>query len=232
MKLLLIEDDERVTEALQEYLTDHNYLVDVANDGQVGWELTQLYTYDLILLDLMLPEIDGITLCRRLRQQGSTTPILLLTARDTSNDKIIGLDAGADDYVVKPFDLEVLSARIRALLRRADSCLPPILKWENLRLDSNICEVTYQGKILSLTPKEYRLLEFFLRNRDRVFSRSTILEHLWSYEETPTEDTVKTHIKSLRQKLKAVGAPSDLIKTVYGLGYRLKELPSVSSTKS
>ncbi|MEC4805336.1 MAG: response regulator transcription factor [Jaaginema sp. PMC 1079.18] len=224
MKLLLVEDDERVAEALVEYLSDQNYLVDVAHDGQEGWELGEAYNYDLILLDVMLPKLDGVTVCQRLRNAGCGTPILMLTARDTNNDKIAGLDAGADDYVVKPFDLEVLSARVRALLRRSTQSLSPILSWGELTLDSNGCKVTYQQKPLALTPKEYRLLELFLRNERRVFSRSTILELLWSWEELPTEATVKTHIKSLRSKLKTAGAPSDLIETVHGLGYRLKEI--------
>ncbi|MDY6938391.1 MAG: response regulator transcription factor [Cyanobacteriota bacterium] len=225
MKLLVVEDDEWVTEALVEYFTDRNYLVDVAHDGQAGWDLAEAFTYDLILLDLMLPKLDGLTLCRRLRQHGYMVPILMLTARDTNPDKITGLDAGADDYVVKPFDLQVLSARIRALLRRGGESLPPILEWEGLRLDSISCEVCYRDRPISLTPKEYRLLELFMRNGRRVFSRSAILELLWSFEELPTEAAVKTHIKCLRSKFKAVGAPTDLIETVHGLGYRLKELP-------
>jgi DNA-binding response OmpR family regulator len=223
MKLLLIEDDERVTEALVEYLSDQNYVVDVAHDGEEGLELAEAYVHDLIILDVMLPKLDGVSVCQRLRQQGCGTPILMLTARDTNTDKIAGLDAGADDYVVKPFDLQVLSARVRALLRRGVQSLPPILTWGKLQLDSNTCEVTYEQQLLSLTPKEYRLLELFMRNNRRVFSRSTILELLWSWEELPTEATVKTHLKSLRSKLKTAGAPSDFIETVHGLGYRLKE---------
>lgn len=224
MKLLVVEDDEWVTEALVEYFTDLNYLVDVAHDGQTGLELAQAFSYDLMLLDLMLPKLDGISLCRRLRQNGCTIPILMLTARDTNPDKITGLDAGADDYVVKPFDLEVLSARIRALLRRGGQSLPPALEWGDLRLDTVSCEVCYRDRPLSLTPKEYRLLELFMRNGRRVFSRTAILELLWSFEELPTEAAVKTHIKCLRSKFKTVGAPTDLIETVHGLGYRLKEI--------
>jgi DNA-binding response OmpR family regulator len=225
MKLLLVEDDERVCEALVEYFTDQNYSVDVAYDGQTGLAMAVELSYSLILLDIMLPKLDGITLCQKLRHNACQTPVLILTAKDTNTDKIIGLDAGADDYVVKPFDLEVLSARIRALLRRGDSQFLLKLRWGDLSLDTNTCEVTYQDKILSLTPKEYRLLELFLRNGRRVFSRSVILDHLWSFEEPPTEDAVKTHIRTLRKKLKAVGAPKDLIETVYGLGYRLKKNP-------
>ncbi|NEO76145.1 response regulator transcription factor [Moorena sp. SIO4G3] len=225
MRILLVEDDERITDALAEDLTDQHYVVDVANDGQVGRELVESFSYDLILLDVMLPKIDGITLCRKLRSQGDLTPILMLTARDTISDKILGLDAGADDYLVKPFDLGELSARIRALLRRGNTTLPPVLEWDSLRLDPSTCEVFYEDRLLSLSPKEYALLEFFLRHPRRVFSRAQILENLWSFERLPEEATVKAHIRGLRQKLDAAGAPSDLIETVYGLGYRLKENP-------
>ena len=223
MRILLVEDDERLSDVIAEDLTDHHYVIEVASDGQFGWELADTYTYDLILLDVMLPKIDGITLCKRLRSQGCCIPILMLTARDTINDKVIGLDAGADDYLVKPFDLQELSARVRALLRRGSSTLPPVLEWENLTLNPSTCEVFYKERPLPLSPKEYSLLEFFLRNRRRVFSRAQILEHLWSFERLPEEATVKAHIRSLRQKLESVGAPGDLIETVYGLGYRLKQ---------
>ncbi|VXD19558.1 response regulator transcription factor [Planktothrix paucivesiculata] len=222
MRILLVEDDERITKALAEALMDHHYVVDVVHDGQMGWEFMESADYDLMILDVMLPGLNGIKLCQRLRQQGKSTPVLMLTAKDTSADKVLGLDVGADDYVIKPFDLQELLARIRALLRRGNSALPPVLEWGNLRLDPNSCEVTYAGQLLSLTPKEYGLLELFLRSPGRVLSREIILEHLWSFEDIPGEDTVKTHIKRLRQKLKTVGVPSTLIETVYGLGYRLK----------
>ena len=227
MKLLIVEDDERITQALVEYFNDQNYIVDVAHDGEEGLGLAEAFNYDLILLDIMLPKLDGISLCKKLRQKGYGTPILMLTARDTNIDKITGLDSGADDYVVKPFDLSVLSARIRALLRRGGESLPPILKWGDLHLNSTSYEVKYKNQEIYLTPKEYRLLELFLRNGRRVFSRSIILDMLWSFDEVPTEATVKTHIKSLRSKLKAAGAPTDIIETVHGLGYRLKENPEI-----
>jgi DNA-binding response OmpR family regulator len=190
----------------------------------MGWHLVQTLNYDLILLDVMLPKLDGISLCKRLRQAGYMIPVLMLTARDTSSDKVIGLDAGADDYVVKPFDLAELAARMRALLRRSSSIMPPILEWGLLRLDPSTCEVTYADKPLNLTPKEFGLLELFLRNGRLVLSRSTILEKLWSLEDPPGEEAVKVHIKELRKKLRKVGASADLIETVYGLGYRLKPL--------
>jgi len=223
MKILIVEDDERIAEALAEALADQHYTVDTAADGEAGWDLVEAFPYDLVLLDVMLPKLDGIQFCQQLRDYSYRMPVLMLTARDTSIDKVMGLDAGADDYVVKPFDLEELSARIRALLRRGGTTTPPVLKCGSLQLDPSSCEVTYRDRSLNLTPKEYSLLELFLRNRRRVFSRSAILESLWSFEEPPEEDTVKAHVKGLRQKLKAVGAPANFIETIYGLGYRLKQ---------
>jgi DNA-binding response OmpR family regulator len=223
MRLLLIEDDERIADAVSEDLSDQNYTVDVVYDGQAGWDYAEITAYDLILLDIMLPKIDGIALCQRLRQAGVQTPILLMTAKDAISDRVIGLDAGADDYLVKPFDLQELSARIRALLRRNNTTAPPILAWDQLQLDPGLCKVTYESQPLELSPKEYSLLEFFLRHPHRVFNRGQLLDHLWSFDSQPEEATVKAHIRSLRQKLKAIGAPKDLIETVYGLGYRLKQ---------
>lgn len=223
MKILIVEDDDRITDALVEDLSDRNYVVEVAHDGEAGWDLVDAFTYDLILLDVMLPKLDGISLCRRIRNHGYAMPILMLTARDTVGDRVLGLDAGADDYLIKPFNLQELSARIRALLRRGGTSLPPVLEWGELRLDPSTCEVFYQESPLMLSPTEYRLLEFFLRNGRRVFSRSQILEQIWAFDQLPEEATVKAHIRSLRQKLQSVGAPADFIETVYGLGYRLKQ---------
>lgn len=222
VKILLVEDDDRIAAALTEALTDCHYVVDVAIDGEIGWEFVQAFPYELLVLDVMLPQLDGISLCQRVRQNGYAMPILMLTARDTSNDKVMSLDVGADDYVVKPFDLKELLARIRALLRRGSSSITMLLEWEQLQLNPNTYEVNYAGKLLHLTPKEYRLLELLLRHSDRTFSKAEILEHLWSFTEPPNEETVKVHIRSLRQKLKQAGAKVDLIETIYGLGYRLK----------
>jgi len=224
MRLLLVEDDVSLAAALAEAFVDQRYVVDIVNDGEVAWQQVNSLDYDLILLDVLLPKLDGISLCQRLRACGYGVPILMLTARDTTTDKVSGLDAGADDYVVKPVDLQELLARIRALLRRGSSRLFPILKWENLQLDPSTYEVTYKKQPLQLTPKEFSLLELFLRNGRRVLSRSVIIGSLWSLEDPPEEDTVKAHVKSLRHKLKTVGAPNDLIETVHSVGYRLKQL--------
>ena len=225
MKILLIDDDELVVEQLVSKLTQQNYTVDVASDGQTGLEQTEALPYDLILLDVMLPKIDGISLCRRLRSRGIETPILLLTAQDNSTNKVIGLDAGADDYLTKPFNFQELSARMRALLRRGNTETAPILRWGDLALDPSTCEVSYQQQLISLTRKEYGLLELFLRNKQRVFSRSVILDRLWSFEEFPEEKTVNAHIKGLRHKLKKAGLIDDPIETIYGIGYRLNPEP-------
>ncbi|MBD2022129.1 response regulator transcription factor, partial [Leptolyngbya sp. FACHB-36] len=222
MKILLIEDDGLIAEPLAKALIDQHYVVDVVADGEAGWELLESFTYDLILLDVILPKLDGISLCRKLRSQGNRTPILLLTAQQASTNKVMGLDAGADDYVAKPFNLQELLARIRALLRRGNTALPPLLEWRNLRLDPSICEVTCEHQLVRLTPKEYGLLELLLRNPHRIFNTSALIDHIWSFEEPPTEDTIRSHVKGLRQKLKAAGALGDPIETVYGIGYRLR----------
>jgi DNA-binding response OmpR family regulator len=224
MRILLVEDDVHLAEALEEVLTDQLYAVDVVTDGEAAWEQVKTIEYDLLLLDVMLPKLDGISLCHRLRSHGYSPPILLITARDTSTDKVKGLDAGADDYIVKPIDLPELLARIRAGLRRGSVSASPVLEWGSLQLDPSTYEVTYMEQPLRLTPKEYSILELFIRNGRRVLSRSAILEHIWSLEEPPEEETVKAHIKSLRQKLKKAGASPDLIETVHSVGYRLKQL--------
>lgn len=223
MRVLIVEDNERIAETLADVLVDQHYVVDIALDGEIGWQQAEAFNYDLIVLDLMLPKLDGISLCRRLRNSGYEGPILMLTARDTNADKIVGLDSGADDYMVKPFDVNELAARVRALLRRGTPGRQPILSWGDLKIDPSTLAVTYAAQPVNLTSKEYQLLELFLRNRQRIFSQAELLDRLWSFEETPNEEVVRAHIKRLRHKLTTVGASKDLIQTVHGLGYRLKE---------
>jgi DNA-binding response OmpR family regulator len=220
-KILLVEDDDRLAEAFQQALIQHHYTVEVANDGQDAWEMVEMAHYDLIVLDWMLPSLDGIDLCKQLRIRGDQTPVLLLTARDSSDSRIIGLDAGVDDYVAKPISFQELHARIRALLRRSRMALVSALKWGNLELNPNLCQVTYGGKVLSLRSKEYNLLELFLRNNQRIFSQQALLNALWAPDDHPSANTVRAHIKSLRKQLKQAGA-GNLIETLYGVGYRLK----------
>lgn len=224
MRILLVEDDMRLAETLAEALTDQRYVVDIATDGEAGWHQAKALDYDLLVLDVMLPELDGISLCHRLRSHRCNLPILMLTACDTINDEVTGLDVGADDYIVKPVDLQKLFARIRALLRRGSLTASPVLEWGNLRLNPSTCEVSYGQTPIHLTPKEYALLELLLRNGRRVLSRSVMIEHVWSLESPPEEHTVKVHIRGLRQKLKAAGASEDLIETVHSMGYRLNQL--------
>jgi DNA-binding response OmpR family regulator len=222
MRILLVDDDEQLMEVLASKLIEQRYAVDIANTGEMGWEFVLLFDFDLIVLDWMLPDINGVELCQKIRADGYTMPIMLLTARDRQNDKVLGLDAGADDYVVKPFDFDELTARIRALLRREINVSVPILEWQSLSLNPKIHEVYYQNQLLPLTPKEYGMIELFMRHPQQVFSPGAIIDNLWTGEDPPGEEAVRTHIKGLRQKLKAIGMEKDTIKTVYGVGYRLK----------
>ncbi len=224
MKILIVEDDNRIAAPLARDLRHQHHSVDIAQDGIEGWDYTQATNYDLILLDLMLPRLDGISLCKKLRAAQYQSIILMLTARDTTNDKVIGLDAGADDYLVKPFKLEELAARIRALQRRSRELTPPTIQHGDLQLDPASQQVTYGQKQLSLTPKEYLLLEYFLRHPGQVISRSALLNKLWEFDQESGESTIKTHLTNLRSKLRAAGSSKDFIETVYGMGYRLMPL--------
>jgi DNA-binding response OmpR family regulator len=218
MKILLVDADSSFLESLKRSLSRQRHTIDAATDGEAGWELAEAIAYDLIVLDIALPKLDGIQFCRRLRKIGSQAFVILTACQ---NESIVGLDAGADDYVLKPIALPELEARIRALLRRKATTEPAILERGGLRLDVDRCEVTYQNNPINLTAKEYGMLALFLQNDQRIYSQSVIISQLWSIdEETPGLETVRAHIKRLRQKLKAAGA-GDLIETVYGLGYRL-----------
>ena len=232
MKILVVEDDQRTASMVSEVLRSHNYIVDTIAESQTALQLVRGFAYDLIILDIVLPGLDGISLCRQLRSNGYQMPILLLTVKDSSTDKVMGLDAGADDYMVKPFDVSELIARVRALLRRGSYILASVLTWGKLEVDTSSSKVVYEGRLLRLTATEYRLLQLFLRNPQRIFSRSMILDRLWSIAEYPGEDAVTTHIKKLRQKLKAAGMTADLIETIYGLGYRLLPPPEQTPAKS
>ena len=222
MRILIVEDDDRIAIPLAEDLRHQHYVVEIASDGIQGWDYTQAAAYDLILLDLMLPLLDGISLCKRLRAAEYPGFVLMLTAKDTTTDKVVGLDAGADDYLVKPFELEELEARIRAVLRRPAEMRPPVLKQGELALDPACHTVTYAGKLLDLTPTEYLILEHLLQNSSQVFTRAMLLNKLWELDRASGENTVKTHITNLRRKLKAVGCKDNLIDAVYGVGYRLR----------
>lgn len=226
MKALLIEDDRAIGDILADALTDYHWVVERALDGETGLALSQSQEYDLILLDIGLPKVDGITVCKQLRSQRCETPILLLTGQNSAEAQIAGLDAGADDYVTKPFNLDIVLARVRAVVRKGKSTAP-LVTWKNIQLDPARGEVQCNDKVINLRAKEFGLLELFLLNPKRIFSRRAILDHLWDFAHSSGEETVSTHVKCVRQKLKAAGAP-DPIETVHGLGYRLRS-PQVDS---
>ncbi len=224
MRILLVEDDGQLSESLVDALSAQNYGVEVVRDGETGWEYLLTGDYDLALLDVTLPKLDGIRLCQRIRNQGLSIPVLMLTARDTCDDKVLGLDAGADAYMVKPFDLQELLAQIRASLRRGQGSPSPVLVWGLLKLHPTRYEVTYGTTGIRLTPKEFSILELLMQNGRRVLSRSFLLERIWTLTDPPTEETIKAHIKTLRKKLCQAGAPQHLIETVHGVGYRLMDI--------
>ncbi|HEY9625457.1 MAG TPA: PAS domain S-box protein [Crinalium sp.] len=228
MKILVVEDDPTVAQILRLLLSRHNYAVDVATDGEAGLQMTEAFVYDLIVLDVLLPKLDGISLCQQLRTKGFQSPILLLTGQGGGHQKAIALNAGADDYVVKPFDTEELIARVQALLRRGGPTSQPILTFGQLSVDPSPCKVTYGTHLLAVTPKEYAILELLLRNPQKALSAQAILDHVWNSIESPGEEAVRVHIKELRHKLLAAGAPKDLIKTIHRVGYRLNPLYSSS----
>ncbi|MBW4659504.1 MAG: response regulator [Drouetiella hepatica Uher 2000/2452] len=231
MKILLVEDDKPTAALLAEALTAHRYTIDLATDGQTGLALATAWDFDLILLDVMIPKLDGLGLCRQLRAKGYQKPILLFTSKNSTADVISGFNAGADDYVTKPCEIPELIVRIRALLRRGETALAPaLLTWGDLHLNPVSAEVIYQTHTLSLTPKEYSLLELFLRNPQRIFDRGAIIDRIWSIDDLPSEGAVTNLIKNLRQKLRAAGMTTEMLETVYGLGYRLKTpLPKTAS---
>lgn len=222
MKILLVEDDDVLIKVLTKTLKAHHYIIDAVKDGEMGWTYGSTFEYDLIVLDVVLPKLDGISLCKRFRAEGYVTPILLLTSQTANSAKVQGLDAGADDYVVKPFDQAELAARMRALLRRGSPNPYPLLTWGDLMLNPSTCEVSFRGQRLDLTTKEYELLELMLRDSQHVFSSDELLDHLWSSEKFPSEATVRSHIRRVRHKLVAIGAPHDFIATLHGRGYYLK----------
>jgi DNA-binding response OmpR family regulator len=228
MKILLVEDDQDLATSLVKGLTYNRYQVDWANDGEAGLALTQVQVYDLILLDFYLPKLNGLELCKKIRSDAGINqdiPILVLTGETATAQKVLCLDAGADDHVVKPVDLDELLARIRALLRRGMGQRSPVLKWGELQLDPSNYEVTFRQQMMSLTSKEYAMLEVFLRHPQQVFSPAHLIDRLWAGDDSRADATVRFYIKALRQKLKQVGA-ADMIETRHGLGYRLKQLKS------
>jgi PAS domain S-box-containing protein len=225
MKILLVEDDPIGGKSLKHLLSNYSYAVDLAENGEVGLEMVDAFDYDLMLLDVILPGLDGLSLCQQLRQQGVQTPILLLTGQgDDARQKAEALNAGADDYVSKPYDADELIARVQALLRRGNVQGQPVLTWGHLSLNPSTRRGRYGTHQLVLTPKQYGMLELFLRQPKQVFSANAILNSVWDSAEAPGEEAVRVHIKELRRKLQEAGAPKDLIATVYRTGYRLNPI--------
>ncbi len=213
-----MEDNQKIARSIEKGLEQERYAVDLAFDGEEGWGLAVSEDYDLIILDLMLPKMDGMEICRKLREEEKdNTPILMLTAKDEVEDKVKGLNCGADDYLAKPFDFEELVARIKALIRRPKKVLPKILKAGDLRLNTIDYTVGKNNKEIELTKTEFALLEYLMRHQDQVVTKQQIINHVWDYDADILPNTVEVYIGYLRKKL---GKP-DLIKTVRGFGYKI-----------
>ena len=221
MRLLLVEDDPNLGRFVQKGLQEERYAVDVAMDGEEGLFLATVTQYDLIILDIMLPKLDGLGVCRKLRDERKTTPILMLTARESVEDKVAGLDTGADDYLTKPFAFTELLARVRALLRRGSVMPAGRFKALDLELDPVSHRVWRAGQEITLTNKEFALLEFLLRNANQVLTRTGIIEHVWDVHYDSMTNIVDVHIRALRAKVDRNFSPP-LIHTVRGVGYVLK----------
>ena len=222
MRILLVEDDTAIARSLKEGLEDEAYAVDVANDGSEGYRTAAADDYDVIILDIMLPGMNGYEVCRALRNDGNKTPILMLTARDTERDIVEGLDTGADDYLAKPFSFDVLLARIRALLRRPNEKLEEILQVGDLKLDPSSKKVTRASQEINLTAKEYGVLEYLMRNKGKVLSKEQIISHVWDFDADVLPNNVELFIMFLRRKIDKP-FKSKLIHTVSGFGYKLEE---------
>jgi len=225
MRILLVEDDLNLAQFIRKGLKEELYAVDFAADGEEGLVLALTNPYDLLILDIMLPKLDGLTLCRRVRATGNATPVLLLTARNTLETKVSGFDTGADQFLPKPFAFVELLARIRALLRRGGPLQLIRLKAADLELDPASHRVWRAGLEIPLTNKEYALLEFLLRNKNRVLTRTAIIEHVWDISYDPMTNIVDAHIRALRSKIDRDFSPQ-LIATVRGAGYMLEDAES------
>ena len=222
MRILLVEDDVTIARLLKEGLEDESYAVDVVNDGSEGYRTAAADDYDVIILDIMLPGMNGYEVCLALRNDGNKTPILMLTARDAERDIVEGLDTGADDYLAKPFSFDVLLARIRALLRRPNEKLEEILQVGDLKLDPSSKKVTRASQEISLTAKEYGVLEYLMRNKGKVLSKEQIISHVWDFDADVLPNNVELFIMFLRRKIDKP-FKSKLIHTVSGFGYKLEE---------
>lgn len=221
MRILVVEDEHKIASAIKKGLEQERFAVDIAYSGVEGFDLAATEDYDCIILDLMLPEMDGFEFCRRLRQEKIQTPILILTARGNLDDKVQGLELGADDYLTKPFSFEELLARVRALIRRPRNLVDPVLKVADLELDTNSFEVKRGKRKILLSKKEYAVLEYLMRNKDKILTKEQIISHVWDYDADILPNTVEVFIKNLRRKIDRPFS-RHLIKTIRGFGYKIE----------
>ncbi|WP_029522106.1 response regulator transcription factor [Persephonella sp. KM09-Lau-8] len=218
MKILIVEDNEELNNTLKEILEINDYIVDSVFDGEQALEFANLYEYDLIILDIMLPKIDGYKVCQILREKGNNTPVLMLTAKDTLQDKVKGLDIGADDYLVKPFEIEELLARVRALIRRVSTEKNKIVQLGDIKIDLEKREVYRDGKSLVITPKLFCILEQLIRNRGKIVTYESLMNKCWDITDYPSKETVRANIKLLRKILQ----DKDIIQNISGVGYKIE----------
>lgn len=222
MRILVVEDEEKIANSIKKGLEQERFVVDVAYDGEEGYDLASTEPYDVIVLDIMLPNMDGVQISNKLREENIQTPILMLTAKGELEDKLTGLYSGADDYMVKPFAFEELLARIKALSRRPKQIVSQKLSAEDLTLDTETFEVKRNGKAIPLSKKEFALLEYLIRHKGKTLTKEQIIQHVWNYESDVLPNTVEVYIGYLRQKIdKAFQGTKPLIKTVRGFGYRI-----------
>jgi two-component system copper resistance phosphate regulon response regulator CusR len=224
IKILLIEDEPKTVQSLKQGLEENNYDVSIAYDGHMGKQLALAHTYQLIVSDIIIPGINGLDLCRELRAQGIQTPILMLTALSTTDDKLNGFEAGADDYLPKPFDFKEFLARVKALIKRSNQTIldAQILKFADLEMDLNSSLVSRAGQMIHLTSKEFQLLEYFLRNQEKVMSKAEIAENIWEVEDENSSNLIEVYVNYLRKKVDK-GFSSKLIHTQFGMGYILRQ---------
>lgn len=222
MKILIIEDDERIAQVTQKGLKEEGFTVDIANNGEDGEFMAEENPYDCIVLDLNLPDRDGLQICKKIRQKKINTPVIMVTARTSTDDRVLGLNTGADDYLPKPFVFSELLARIRALIRRGVNQTTPEYKVDDLILDPIKHTVKRGNDVLMLTAKEFSLLEFLMSHKGEVVTRTMILEHVWDYNYDGLSNVVDVFIKTLRKKIKATGKKTPLIHTIHGVGYKIE----------
>jgi DNA-binding response OmpR family regulator len=232
MRILVVEDEKKVANFIKNGLEEERYIVEIANDGITGLELAMNNQFDAILLDVMLPGKDGFTILRELREAGVATPIMMLTARGGTEDRVQGLDLGADDYMPKPFNFVELAARLRSILRRSTPEKSTKLQCGDMILDT-ISHLAYRsGREIDLTTKEYALIEYLMRNKNRIMSRSTITQHVWKHNFDPESNIIDVYIKRLRSKIENQDGSRPLIQSIRGVGYRLRDFPMNKETEN